>query len=439
MAGRRAFLCLALCAALAGACGSSPATERVVVPTPPAGGDRGTPRTAGGLWTTGWNADGQLGRKSAEISSGLDRVTGIDGRKALDDVVALAAGGRHSIAVTSDGSVVAWGANDLGQLGDGTTTSSDRPVPVRAADGGTGQLSGAVAVSANSDFSMALLADGTVVTWGKGDAGQRGIGTRDAPLTPTTVKNEDGDGPLKDVTAVSADGRTELALLKDGSVVSWGANNYGMLGDGTTKSRSLPVPVHGVDGAGRLTGVTAIAMGGQHGLALLQDGHLVSWGYNDMGQLGSGDTETRLVPAMVSGPGGRAALSGVISMAAAEKHNFAILRDRTVVAWGNNTAGQLGDGTTELRTTPAQMVGTNGEVLRGVHQVYAGEAYGAAILDDGTVRTWGANGKGQLGSGDRVPRSRPGPVVVLDNDRPERALTAAAGERHLLLLLDATP
>lgn len=419
--------------ALSASCGAPPRTS--AAPSPAAASTQETAQAAGGLWSSGWNADGQLGRESAEIATGLARVEG-PGGKPLGDVVAVAGGGRHSLAVLRDGSVLAWGANDYGQLGDGTTTNRDRPVPVRAPDGATGQLTGAVAVSADSDFSMALMADGTVVTWGKGDAGQRGIGTKEAPLHPTTVRSQTGEGPLTDVTAVSADGRTELALLKDGTVVAWGANNYGMLGDGTKENRPLPAPVHGLDGAPTLTGVTAIAMGGQHGLALLQDGHVASWGYNDLGQLGSGDTETRMVPELVSGPGGRASLSGVIALSAAEKHNFAILRDHTVVAWGNNTAGQLGDGTTQARPTPTQMVSANGEVLRGVARVYAGEAYGAAILDDGTVRTWGANGKGQLGSGDRLPRSLPGPVVISDDDGIEKAVTAAAGERHLLLLLD---
>ncbi|MBG0813894.1 RCC1 domain-containing protein [Planomonospora sp. ID82291] len=404
---------------------------------PAASEDSGTPSSAvtGGVWATGWNADGQLGHPTEEISTALGQVRGLDGGPALDRITAVAAGGRHSLALLDDGSVVAWGANDFGQLGDGTTTGRSAPVAVRAPDGRDGELRKVVALSANSDFSMALLADGKVVTWGKGDAGQRGIGSETAPLTPTTVLAPDGSGPLTGVTAIAADGRTELVLLEDGSLLSWGANKYGMVGDGTTENRSLPVPVRGLDGAERLTGATAVAMGGQHGLALLQDGSVAAWGYNDMGQLGTGDHRTRMTPVLVSGPGGRAPLRGVIAISSAEKHNFAILRDHTVVSWGNNTAGQLGDNTVERRTTPVQVVGANGEVLRAVRSVFAGEAYGVALLDDDTIRTWGANGKGQLGSGDRNPRSRSGPIVLAGGEQPGRAVTAAAGERHLLLVL----
>ncbi|MBK7623956.1 MAG: hypothetical protein IPJ14_15165 [Kineosporiaceae bacterium] len=103
-------------------------------------------------------------------------------------------------------------------------------------------------MAADTDFSMALRRDGTVVTWGKGDAGQRGNGSLGAPLFPTVVRGPDGTTPLNGVVQIAADGRTEFALLRDGTVMAWGTNRYGMIGDGTVIDRPLPVRVRSADG-----------------------------------------------------------------------------------------------------------------------------------------------------------------------------------------------
>jgi alpha-tubulin suppressor-like RCC1 family protein len=351
-------------------------------------------------------------------------------------VTSIAAGGRHSLALLDDGTVMSWGANDRGQLGHSGSADKVAPGLVQAPDGASGVLRDVVSVSADTDFSMALRGDGTVVTWGTGDAGQRGNGqTGSAPPFPTQVRSPDGTGPLTNVKQISADGRTELALLDDGRVVSWGANTFGMLGDGTRESRNLPVYVRSPDGTADLTDVQQVTVGGQNGVALMLDGTVLAWGHNDLGQLGDGTQKDHLLPAPVLGPGDAGTLSGVIQVSAAEKHAIALRSDGTAVAWGNNTAGQLGDGSTTLSTTPVEVASSgSAPMLRGIVRVDAGEAYGVAVLDDGTVRTWGANGRGQLGSGDRVSRDRPGPVAAKAGTRVPRVLDVAAGERHLLLL-----
>ncbi|URM95853.1 chromosome condensation regulator RCC1 [Actinomadura madurae] len=415
----------------AAACGTAAPAERPSPPPPIGAAAGGT----GAVWTSGLNSNGQLGRPGPAVDPRLGPVTGPGGRGVLDGVRAVAGGGRHSLAVLASGEAVAWGANEDGQLGDGTTRDSAVPVPVRAADGRPGRLDGVVAVSANTDFSMALRSDGTVVTWGEGSSGQRGTGDRTALRVPTTVRSPDGRGPLRDIVAIAADGRTELALRRDGQVLAWGANTYGMIGDGTRENRPLPVPVRGLDGAGRLQNAVRVAVGGQHGLALLRDGRVAAWGHNDLGQLGDGSRQDRLTPVLVAGTGGKGVLRGVTSIAAAEKHNYALRDDGTVVAWGNNTAGQLGDGTLELRAAPVAVAGRKAERMRRAAQVFAGEAYGAAILADGTTLTWGAGGSGQLGSGRAAARGRPGTLVTSDGTAPGRVLSAGAGERHLILLV----
>ncbi len=393
------------------------------------------PTAVGTLWSSGLDQNEQLGRPDGG-STTADRLAPVT-TTAQSPVVAVGAGGRHSLAVLANGQVLSWGADDQGQLGHGAPgPDSEQPTPVIAPDGQAGVLSHVVAVSSDTDFSMALRSDGTVVTWGTGDAGQRGDGRIGAPDYPTTVKAPDGAGPLQHVVQISADGRTELALLNTGQVVAWGANTYGMLGDGTKTDRSLPVYVVGENGQGRLGDVRQVTVGGQNGVAILGDGSVVSWGHNDKGQLGDGSLTDRLVPGPVSGVDDLGRLSDVVQVSAAEKHVIALRGDGSVVAWGNNTAGQLGDGTLTLRTAPVVVSGEGGNSaqLTGVRSVDAGEAYGVAIMANGTVLDWGADGKGQLGDGDRTSRSTPGPVSSTTGKPLKHVLAVAAGERHLLVL-----
>ena len=164
----------------------------------------------------------------------------------------------------------AWGANERGQLGNGTTTSSDLPVAVSTL---TGDVK---AISAGYRHSLALLSNGTVVEWGEGSS------------TPVAVPG------LSGVIAISAGGFHNLALLSSGTVMAWGDGEFGQLGDGSFENSGPPVAVSG------LTGVRAISAGYDHSLALLANGTVRAWGHNDVGQLGNGTTTGSATPVSVS-------------------------------------------------------------------------------------------------------------------------------------------
>jgi IPT/TIG domain/Regulator of chromosome condensation (RCC1) repeat len=322
----------------------------------------------------------------------------------LSGVTSIAAGGPgehsehgHSLALLSNGTVVAWGSNASGELGDGAEGEPrDVPVPVSG-------LSGATAIATGETHSLALLSDGTVRAWGGNRDGQLGDGSQGGPSdVPVPVSG------LSGVTGVAAGDRDSLALLGDGTVVAWGENQDGELGDGVEGEPSdVPVPVSG------LSGVTAIAAGGRSNLALLGDGTVVAWG--------SGTD----VPVPVSG------LSGVTAIAAGGDFSLALLSNGTVMAWGENFGGELGDGGSfnENAVVPVQVSG-----LTRVMAVAAGGEDGLALLSNGTVMAWGENSFGQLGDGtEGVPSNVPVPVSSLGG------VTAIAGAGEHSLAVSALP
>ncbi len=301
----------------------------------------------------GGNYAGGLGDGSTTDRLTPVRVSGLTG------VVAVAADsggvvccGANSLAVKSDGSVWAWGGNIEGQLGDGT--SIDRYSPVQVSG-----LTGAVAVAGGCYFSLALKSDGTVWGWGANWDGQTGTttppseqGAKVLVLSPAQVSG------LTDVIAISAGSEWGMALKVDGTVWAWGKNRKGQLGDGTSIDRYSPVQVKELsDPTGYLSGVLGISGGdGAHSLAVKSDGTVWAWGSNPDGGLGDGSTTARLTPVRVSG------LTGVVAVEAGSDYSLALKSDGTVWAWGGNRRGQLGDGTTLSRLTPAQISGLSGVI-----------------------------------------------------------------------------
>ena len=353
-------------------------------------------------------------------------------------------------AAIPPGPVVAWGSNAHGQLGDGTLTQRNAPVPVCAV-GQTapcpGQLNSAVQVAAgDDDLSVALLSDGTVVAWGQGGSGALGDGTSTDRSTPVRVCAVGQTAPcsafLTGVTSIAAGRSHVLALLTDGSVVAWGANNQGQLGDGTITNRSTPVRVCAVGQptpcSTFLTGVSQLVGANNHSVALLSDGSVLTFGNNDSGQLGNGTTAGSDTPVQVCAVGQTAPcasfLSGVTSIGPGLLDNsLAVGPGGVVFGWGNNFFGQLGDGTTTDRTTPVQACAVGqtapcGSFLTGITSVAGGSfSHTVAVGAGGAAFAWGSNGSGQLGDGTNSSRSTPVPVCAVGQTAPCSAFLTGAG------------
>lgn len=277
--------------------------------------------------------------------------------------VRLAGGYEHSLAVRTDGTLWAWGDNTCGQLGDGTGESRDYPAQVPG-------LEHVAAVSAGSRSSFAILEDGTLWAWGDNTYGQLGDGTTENRTTPVQI--------LENVAAVSAGSDHTLALKIDGSLWAWGSNTYGQLGNGTTVSSTVPVRV--------MTGVAAISAGGVHSAAVKLDGTLWLWGQKSA--IGSGWTsgsvddwyESINHPEQAT-PVQKA--SNVVSVSAGGFHVAYVTTDGELYTLGQNTYGQLGDGTQASSNSPKL-------VLENVKSVAAGADHTLAIQNDGTLWAWGA-------------------------------------------------
>ena len=426
-------------------------------------------KSDGTVWAWGSNGDGQLGD-----GTGIDRnlpvqVTG------LSQIVAIAAGSLHSLALRSDGTVMAWGWNASGQLGDGTTESRFSPVAVNL-------LTDVVAVAASATRSHALRRDGTIWIWGSGlsndalspfqlpgsaDFVRLATGGFGSAFTFAAVKSDGsvwtwdsnyfgqaGDPSIRassvpvQVLGITAPASlaigfdSMIAVRADGTVWGWGQNGFGQTGTGIFGDRTTPVIVSGVSGAAKasaswshvlilknngslwawgdhnykrvsdpelLTGtdkqpveivevgaVTAMAAGFNFSLSVRTNSTVWAWGRNSSGQLGDGTTNQRLIPVAVSG------LTQVVAVAAGLEHGLALRTDGTVWAWGANDYGQLGDGTTTRRLTPIQVPG-----LTQVKAIAAGAYHSLALKTDGTVWAWGENGSGQLGDGTDTRRLQP--------------------------------
>ncbi len=367
-----------------------------------------------GLATWGDNSNGQLGTNS--ITSRLVPVD-VDQSGVLlgKTIVQVSRGTSHSLALCSDGTVAAWGANRGGQLGDNSTT--DRLVPVEVnRTAGTSALKGktVVALTAGNSHSLALCSDGTVAAWGNNAEGQLGDNSTTTRLVPVAVMTSTLSG--KTVVSVAAGESHSLALCSDGTVAAWGGNNSGQLGINSKFQRRIPVAVNMASGLSELAGKTVIsvAAGSYHSLALCSDGTMSAWGYNLNGQLGDNSTSERLVPVSVVGTG---VLAGkkVAAIAAGGYHCLALCTDGTVAAWGYNNSGQLGNNSTTQRQVPVGVNTANGTIAlfnRSVVAVAAGGGNSLALCSDGMVAAWGYNNSGQLGDNSTTMRLLPTAVNV---------------------------
>jgi alpha-tubulin suppressor-like RCC1 family protein len=334
---------------------------------------------AAGNTILGWGSNffGELG-DGTHTDSHLPKLVPIPGTSTFTVVRSQL----DSIAVTSSGGLYAWGYNDDGQLGDGSTTIRLTPARVQLPKGIKVK-----AARAGGTFTLALTTRGKLLAWGANYAGQLGNASSTARHRPVWVKLPKG----VQVTAISAGLASAFALTSTGKLLSWGWNASGQLGTGTTKSRSVPgwvkLPAR--------TKITSIASGSTSNFAVTSTGRLLAWGDNQDGQLGDGTLKQRDTPVRVKLPAG----IRVIATAAGSLHTLALTTRGLVLAWGDNLNGQLGNNSTTDRHKAVWVKLPAGVKVTAL---VAGKYFSMALTADHRILTWGSNQAGDLGDGTRL-------------------------------------
>ena len=294
----------------------------------------------------------------------------------------VSAGFLHVLAIKPDGTLWAWGANAYGQLGDGTQNSRLSPVQI-----GTDKWA---SISTNSDYSLGIKQDGTLWAWGANGTGQLGDGTSTDRSSPVQIGTDKW-------TSITSSTLHSLGIKQDGTLWAWGNNTLGQLGDDTNAVKLSPVQI----GTDKWSSVSATIFSS---FGIKQDGTLWTWG-TSKGFTLWGQPEL-LVPTKIGNDKWLkiASCSYGLSYFNTLHHVLGIKQDGTLWAWGDNVNGQLGDGTTESadKLSPVQ-IGTDNKWK----QVFVSEQISHAIKEDGTLWVWGDNSNGQLGDGTNTIRYSP--------------------------------
>lgn len=329
---------------------------------------------AGGSMSCALLMGGEV-RCATRGTQGFVPVPGISG------AVQIAVGPRFACYRNAGGAVFCWGESAAG-LGDGTSTTSATPVRVNLGTGSAAQ----VAVSAWSDTACVVLIDRTVRCWGDGTAGMLGDGRRVSSATPVTVTGLS----FADEVAL---GRAHACARGNGEIRCWGQNGLGQLGDDSTTERLTPVrPASG--GSALITTAVQIVTGAYHTCALMAEAYVKCWGQNDRGNLCVRDTSGRTAPV------GAQLDQTVRQISASGAHTCARSLDGSVRCWGDGSTGAMGNDTrAEVNSGPVFPTG-----IGGVSMVSAGARHTCVLLMDGRVRCWGDNSEGQLGDGTLADR-----------------------------------
>jgi len=292
--------------------------------------------------------------------------------------------------------VLTWGLDTLGSLGDGSTVNKSSPGTV--AGGGTNWKQ---VTTYGGTGGVGVKTDGTLWTWGTNSGGNLGnLGATTASVSsPVQVS---GVGVTWSQVGGVGTSPHMGAVKSDGTLWMWGTNTLGALGDLTTTNKSSPVTT-----AGGGTNWKQIYVAGPSTAAIKTDGTLWTWGGNSNGQLGNGSTALgQSSPITTSGGGTN---WSQVSVASTAGFMAAVKTDGNIWTWGNNSNGQLGDGTVVAKSSPISVIGG---IVPPWKQVAAGTAHCAAIKSDGTLWTWGSNSVGQLGTGGATSASASSPVTT---------------------------
>ena len=328
-----------------------------------------------------------------------------------ESIISIELGKDHSSALSSSGRVFIWGSNDRGQLGDGTTIDKTTPTEITSSFNlGAGET--IISINLGYAHSSALSSTGRVFTWGLNSNGQLGDGTTIIRTAPTEITSQFNLGVGETIIKLTLGGLHSSSLSSTGRVFTWGSNFYGQLGNGTTTGVQDPNPLP-IDITNRFSlrageTISSINLGRFHSSALSSTGRVFTWGWNIIGQLGDGTTTQRTTPTNITSRFNLGTGETIISMSLGNMHSSTLTSTGRIFTWGENTYGQLGDGTTIRKYTPTEITsGFNLGVGETIISINLGFYHSSALSSTGRVFTWGYNGAGQLGDGTTIDKTTP--------------------------------
>ncbi|MBU4457072.1 MAG: hypothetical protein KKA65_06240, partial [Nanoarchaeota archaeon] len=298
---------------------------------------------------------------------------------------AAASTAHHNCVIFDNNTLNCWGYNVNGIAGKGSSTQIElSPIKV--------SLENVTNVSLSSAHTCALLQNGTIMCWGAGSYGRLGQGTTSTSYTPVKTK-------IMEAESIASGEIHNCAHLSNGTVMCWGYNIFGQIGNGSASSVGTP---NGPERAVGITNAMGIATGQYHSCAVLDNGTVMCWGYNNNGQMGNGTTSSTvyaLVPQKVP------SIINATQVSSGYSHVCALLNNGTIMCWGIGTSGQLGNGASSTSNVPVKV-----QKITDAIKISSGSNHNCAILQNGTVMCWGYNYYGQFGDGTRT--SRNSPIVV---------------------------
>jgi len=355
--------------------------------------------------------------------------------EANDLISMISLGGTHSIALSSKGRVFSWGNNAKGQLGDGTSTRKLTPVEI------TNQFDLAEDevisfITLGERHSAALTSKGRLFTWGWNFYGRLGNGTTTSSLFPIDITSHFNLHSNEVITEVSLGVSHSSAITSEGRVFTWGDNAGGQLGDGTLSNKSSPMDITAKLNLSSGEKAISISLGYVHSAVLTTEGRVFTWGNNTYGQLGNGTNNIQVNPVDITTHFSLSTGEKIKSINLGEYHGIAVTSNNRVFTWGNNLKGQLGDGSNVNQSTPTEITNQfNLTTNETIELMSLGISHSIVVTSEERVFAWGDNSNGQLGDGTNVNQSSPKDITSQFNlVSQEKFRLLSLGESHSTLL-----
>jgi len=382
------------------------------------------------VYAWGQNDKGQLGDGTTE-----DKFTPIDitpyfNLRSNEWISNVNTGLLFSVAITSDKRVFTWGDNFSGQLGDGTTRNRFLPTDITSSFN-LGNDEFIYDFSCGSTFSILFTSLNRVFGWGANNSGQLADPNLSRKVLPTDITSNIVLQEYEGIVKITTGSSHTLIYTTRNRVLTWGSNTYGQLGDGTISSRSTPTDITARFSLGASEGIKYIASGETHSILVTTANRIFSWGENNFGQLGDGTESNRISPVEITSNFNLQVDDDITKISTKADHNLLLTSTNLVFTWGYNFYGQLGDGSNQssslpIMITPSFQLQSN----ENIESVYAGCQHSMAISTDNQVFTWGNNLYGQLGNKDTSNRLKPTEITSEFNLVSDEIVEVIAGQLH---------